>query len=71
MSEKYIDIDKLLVRQFKEQLKFEKEQRERDEKEFGKNDKDVPRDKKFKGGLIKGFPRILKNKGIMYAKRRK
>ena len=33
-EENYIDIDKLLVKQFKEQLEFENKQREKDEHEF-------------------------------------
>lgn len=33
-DEKYIDISEELVKQFKEQLEFEKKQREKDEHEF-------------------------------------
>lgn len=43
-DKKYIDITEKLVKQFKDQLEFEKKQREKDEKEFG------PDRKKFKRG---------------------
>lgn len=42
-DKKYIDITEKLVKQFKEQLEFEKRQREKDEKEFGPNRKKLKR----------------------------
>jgi len=50
MDDKYIDIDKLLVRQFKEQQEFEKKLREQDEKE-GLSKKE--RGKLKNGGRVK------------------
>jgi len=50
MDDKYIDIDKLLLRQFKEQQEFEKKLREQDEKE-GLSKKE--RDKLKNGGRVK------------------
>jgi len=38
-DKKHIDITEELVKQFKEQLEFEKRQREKDEKEFGSDRK--------------------------------
>jgi hypothetical protein len=49
-EDKYIDIDKLLLRQFKEQQEFEKKLREQDEKE-GLSKKE--RDKLKDGGRAK------------------
>jgi len=46
-DKKHIDITEQLVKQFKEQLEFEKRQREKDEKEFG-----VSRKKLKRGGSV-------------------
>ena len=50
MDDKYIDIDKLLVRQFKEQLELEKRLKRQDEDE--QLDKKENRKKLRKGGMI-------------------
>ena len=50
MDDKYIDIDKLLVEQFKEQLELEKRLKRRDEDE--QLDKKENRKKLRKGGTV-------------------
>ena len=50
MDDKYIDIDKLLVRQFKEQLELEKRLKRQDEDE--QLDKKENRKKLRKGGIV-------------------
>ena len=50
MDDKYIDIDKLLVRQFKEQLELQKRLRKQDEDE--QLDKKENRKKLRKGGIV-------------------
>ena len=50
MDDKYIDIDKLLVRQFKEQLEIEKRLKRQDEDE--QLDKKENRKKLRKGGIV-------------------
>jgi len=48
--QKKIDIEKLLVQEFKEMLELQRIQKEKDEKEFGPDDKD--RKKLRKGGTV-------------------
>lgn len=48
--QKKIDIEKLLVQEFKELLELQRIQKEKDEKEFGLNDKE--RKKLKKGGTV-------------------
>lgn len=48
--QKKIDMEKLLVQEFKELLELQRIQKEKDEKEFGPNDKD--RKKLKKGGTV-------------------
>ena len=50
MDDKYIDIDKLLVRQFKEQLELERRLKRQDEEE--QLDKKENRKKLRKGGIV-------------------
>jgi hypothetical protein len=50
MDDKYIDIDKLLVRQFKEQLELERRLKRQDEEE--QLDKKENRKKLRKGGVV-------------------
>ena len=50
MDDKYIDIDKLLVKQFKEQLELEKRLKRQDEDE--QLDKKENRKKLRKGGIV-------------------
>ena len=50
MDDKYIDIDKLLVKQFKEQLELEKRLKKQDEDE--QLDKKENRKKLRKGGIV-------------------
>ena len=50
MDDKYIDIDKLLVRQFKEQLELEKRLKRQEEDE--QLDKKENRKKLRKGGIV-------------------
>ena len=50
MDDRYIDIDKLLVRQFKEQLELEKRLKRQDEDE--QLDKKENRKKLRKGGIV-------------------
>ena len=50
MDDKYIDIDKLLVEQFKEQLELEKRLKRQDEDE--QLDKKENRKKLRKGGIV-------------------
>jgi hypothetical protein len=50
MDDKYIDIDKLLVRQFKEQLELERRLKRQDEE--GQLDKKENRKKLRKGGAV-------------------
>ena len=50
MDDKYIDIDKLLVRQFKEQLELEKRLKRQDEDE--QLDKKENRKQLRKGGIV-------------------
>lgn len=50
MDDKYIDIDKLLVKQFKEQLELEKRLKRQDEDE--QLDKKENRKKLRKGGMV-------------------
>ena len=50
MDDKYIDIDKLLVRQFKEQLELERRLKRQDEDE--QLDKKENRKKLRKGGIV-------------------
>lgn len=42
-DKKYIDVTEKLVKQFKEQLEFEKKQKDKDEKEFGPDRKKLKR----------------------------
>ena len=56
--QKKIDMEKLLVQEFKELLELQRIQKEKDEKEFGPNDKDRKKLKKVGTVIARGQGRL-------------